>query len=111
MKPSGGFELFVRHGGLAIAELSFEEFEGLPHGFSRFVPGCPAHNFREGFTWRSLCLLQDFIGILGKRNGLKAHTQSHTQIADQIKLEDLIRTDFERPQWSDLCFRDPWKQR
>jgi len=61
MKPSGRFEFFVRHGGLAVAEFSFKEFESLPHGFSRFVQGCSAHNFREGFTRRTLCLLQDFI--------------------------------------------------
>jgi hypothetical protein len=90
MKPSGRFEFFVRHGGLAVAEFSFKEFESLPHGFGRFVPGCSAHNFREGFTRRTLCLLQDFICVLRKRNGLKAHTQSGTQIADQIKLEDLV---------------------
>ena len=38
MKPSGGFELFVRHGGLSVAEFGFKEFESLPHGFSWFVP-------------------------------------------------------------------------
>jgi len=38
MKSSGGFELFVRYGGLAVAELGFKELKSLPHGFRWFVP-------------------------------------------------------------------------
>jgi hypothetical protein len=90
MKSSGGFELFVRYGGLAVAELGFKELKSLPHGFRWFVPGCASDDFRKGFTRRTLCLFQDFIGVLRKGNGLNARTQGHTQIEDRIKSEDRV---------------------